>query len=113
VSQTRKGVRPSLVGEACVFTPAALECGTLTIKPMRDRVRQYNSCFFGRVGVEPRAGERVGPGTLLGPEISVAQLLLVRGCRRVSVRTSAGHVVWLGCATARVLRTSQWTRASL
>ena len=73
MAQTFRGVRPSLVGEAIVFTPAALECGTLTIKPVRDRARQYNPCFFGRVGVEPRVGERIGPGTLLGPEISVAQ----------------------------------------
>ena len=73
MAQTLRGVRPSLVGEAFVFTPAALECGTLTIEPVRDRARQYNPRFFGRVGVEPRVGERVGPGTLLGPEISVAQ----------------------------------------
>ena len=81
MSQTfDEGVRPSLVGEAFVFTPAALECGTLTIKPMRARVRQYNSCSFESVGVEPRAGGWIGPGTLLGPEISVAQPLL-GGCR--------------------------------
>ena len=82
MSQTRKGVRPSLVGGAFVFTPAALECGTLTSKPVRDRARQYNSHCFGGGGVEPRVGERLGPGTLLGPEASVAALFPfgVGGC---------------------------------
>ena len=66
------GVCPTLVGGAFVSTPAALDCGTLTIKPVRLRTRQYNFVAFGWWGVEPRGCGWAGPGTLLGPEASVA-----------------------------------------
>ena len=57
MSQTLdEGVRPSLVGGAIVFTPAALECGTLTIKPVRDRARQYNPSLLLKGGSGTSSG---------------------------------------------------------
>ena len=73
-SPRQGGVCPTLVGGAFVSTPAALDSGTLTSEPVHVCIRQYNSSSpSGGWGVESRVWVWIGLGTLLGPEISVAQ----------------------------------------
>jgi hypothetical protein len=70
--------------------------------------RQYCPSMLAWVGVEPR-GEDVGQlGTLLGPEGSSESLILLR-MDHYQVRVDA----WVRGGSARILRTTQWTRASL
>ena len=85
----------------------APECGTLTIKFIGFDACQYSFCTFGCGGVEPRVLGWVGLSTLLGPEGS---LTLVGGFQCGPMPAPSGC---LGLVSARVLRTSQWTRASL
>jgi hypothetical protein len=93
VARILLGVCPTLVGGACVFTPAALDRGTLTIKPVHSCTRQYNSSCF-------RAGGEWNPEWVGGSARARCWVLKLRspspwwGCRgRVSVRTSAGHLL--------------------
>src|SRR4029450_5757656 len=79
----------------------APECGTLTSKLSRSTRRQY----FLLAGVEPRLGGRRSPSTLLGPEGSVAYATDLPADRRPARMRRP--------AATRILRTSQWTRASL
>ena len=84
----------------------APECGTLTVKPVfLALVSTTPALWCG--GVEPRVLGWVGLSTLLGPEGS---LTLVGGFQCGPMPAPSGC---LGLVSARVLRTSQWTRASL
>ena len=61
------GVRPTLVGGAFVSTPAALDRGTLTIKPVRLRIRQYSfAAPSGVVGSGTASGWVGWPGHAVG-----------------------------------------------
>ena len=99
---------------------AALECGTLTSEPASAAgLVSTTRTFLHGMGWEWKSEARVGIGlgTLLGPEASVATLLAFRGGEGVvpgfKCGLESGHVSGWVLATARVLRTSQWTRASL
>ena len=83
-----------------------------------DATSVSTSSFWGRV--EPRCEEFIISGTLLGPEGS-ARVGLVSWTASaheppgLSSLCGVAFLVGVGvvCGTGRILRTSQWTRASL
>jgi hypothetical protein len=111
------GLSNALSARPFVSGWAALECGTLTIEPATV------ACFVSTTrtllrkggGVEIRGGvwESVWARCWVLKVRSLPSVFGSEG-QPLSVRTRTGHLSgWLACATARVLRTSQWTRASL
>jgi hypothetical protein len=94
----------------------APECGTLTSWSGLLVLPASTACVLIRrgAGVERRGGRQGWLSTLLGPEGSAAQLLIFGWGVAGFSCGPVGCPCWVaGRGSARVLRTSQWTRASL
>jgi hypothetical protein len=110
------GLSNALSARPFVSGWAALECGTLTIEPATV------ACFVsttrtllrecGGVEIEDGVWWSVWARCWVLKFRSLPPCLRVWGVQLTSVRTRVPRLRGV-CATARVLRTSQWTRASL